>query len=285
MSVPHGLPTVAIDAHIHLYDPTRPEGVPWPSPTDEQLYRPHLPDDYRAASAGLGIKGTIVVEASSWRADNEWLLDLADVDPLIVAVVGSLTPGGPDFRSDLEYFCQHPRFVGIRLGTPWTNILAENIDNAQFLDDLRALDAADRSLDLVGMGGSGPAMLANVVALTERVPELRIIIQHLPYALPTDLAVLRDYRANLERLHERPNVFAKICNLGTANVDALDEIFATFGSQRLMYGSNWPVATRSVPFITPLQLLTDYARKVGPGTIDNLLRRSAAAAYHLWLPG
>ena len=29
----------------------------------------------------------------------------------------------------------HPRFVGIRIGTPWTNILAENVTNERFLDD------------------------------------------------------------------------------------------------------------------------------------------------------
>ena len=37
-----------IDTHTHFYDPTRPEGVPWPNPNDEVLYRRVMPDDYKA---------------------------------------------------------------------------------------------------------------------------------------------------------------------------------------------------------------------------------------------
>src|SRR5471032_1139521 len=32
-----------IDTHIHLFDPTRPQGVPWPEPTNKILYQPALP--------------------------------------------------------------------------------------------------------------------------------------------------------------------------------------------------------------------------------------------------
>jgi len=67
---PNGVP--AIDTHVHFYDPTRPEGVPWPRPSEALLYAPHLPDKFRAASASLNVLGTIVVEASPWVEDNQW---------------------------------------------------------------------------------------------------------------------------------------------------------------------------------------------------------------------
>ena len=66
-----------IDCHTHFYDPGRPQGVPWPGKSETALYRPVYPRDYRALAAPLGITGTVVVEASAWPADNDWILDLA----------------------------------------------------------------------------------------------------------------------------------------------------------------------------------------------------------------
>src|SRR5277367_5009389 len=55
-----------IDAHTHFYDPTRPEGVPWPPRDDKLLYRPVLPKDYRAVPVPRPVTGTVVIEASAW---------------------------------------------------------------------------------------------------------------------------------------------------------------------------------------------------------------------------
>src|SRR5215207_6789988 len=61
-----------IDTHIHLYDPTRPQGVPYPAPDAPTA----LPDRYRSDVEPLGITGAIKVEASPWVEDNLWVLDL-----------------------------------------------------------------------------------------------------------------------------------------------------------------------------------------------------------------
>ena len=70
-----------IDTHTHFYDPTRPEGVPWPPADNELLYRTVLPEHHRALAVPEGVTGTVVVEASAWLADNQWILDLAADDP------------------------------------------------------------------------------------------------------------------------------------------------------------------------------------------------------------
>ncbi len=66
-----------IDAHVHFYDPSRPQGVPWPNKKDDVLYQKTLPADFRKA-AGPGVQVAIVVEASPWVEDSGWLLDLAE---------------------------------------------------------------------------------------------------------------------------------------------------------------------------------------------------------------
>ncbi len=61
-----------IDCHTHFYDPTRPEGVPWPS-KDSPLFRPVYPDHWHALAAPHGIHETVVVEASKVLQDNDWI--------------------------------------------------------------------------------------------------------------------------------------------------------------------------------------------------------------------
>ena len=83
--------TPVIDTHVHLFDPRRPQGVPYSGPKGQppQLA---LPETYRQQIPGTGIVGAIVVEASSWVEDNLWILERAASDPLFVGVVGSLDP-------------------------------------------------------------------------------------------------------------------------------------------------------------------------------------------------
>ena len=79
-----------VDTHTHFYDPARPQGVPWPSPGEEHLYRTVLPRHYKALAEPEGVTATVVVEASPWVEDNQWILDLAAADPFIVGLVGHL---------------------------------------------------------------------------------------------------------------------------------------------------------------------------------------------------
>ena len=88
-----------IDTHIHLFDPTRPGGVPWPEPSDTVLYKPALPDRYQQLAKSFGVVGAIAIEASPLPQDNGWLLATAKKNPLMVGVIGDLIPGSPEFES------------------------------------------------------------------------------------------------------------------------------------------------------------------------------------------
>ena len=81
-----------IDTHTHFYDPTRPQGVPWPPPAERTLYRRVLPPEFVAVSQPHGVTATVVVEASPWLEDNQWVLDLATDNP-VIAVSGPSESG------------------------------------------------------------------------------------------------------------------------------------------------------------------------------------------------
>ena len=54
-------PFPVVDTHTHFYDPTRPQGVPWPSKDDPLLYRSVLPKEFQALTKPFGVTGTVIV--------------------------------------------------------------------------------------------------------------------------------------------------------------------------------------------------------------------------------
>ena len=240
-----------IDAHIHLFDTTRPQGVPWPTKQDGILYQPALPDRYRKIAVRQGIVGAIEVEASPWLEDNQWVLELAAKNKIIVGTVGNLEPGKPEFRKQLERFQRNPLFRGIRYGNIWDRDLGREIAKPEFVADLRVLADPDLALDTANQT---PALVTAAVRVTDQVPKLRVVLDHLPQmAPPADPAARKAYETDLRELGTRPQVYVKISEVlrrvegkipQELNFyrDRLDQIFGIFGEDRVIFGSDGPTA-------------------------------------------
>ncbi|WP_138992723.1 amidohydrolase [Larkinella sp. C7] len=278
-----------IDTHIHLFDTNRPQGVPWPTPKDSILYKPALPERYRKIAVPLGIVGAIVVEASPWVEDNQWVLDVAATDKIIVGTVGNLEPGKPDFRQQLERFQRNPLFRGIRYGNLWEHDLSRQLANPRFVADLRFLAQAGLVLDTAN---PNPALLAAIVRVTDLVPNLRVIIDHLPQMTPPEAAAARKTaEADLQALGKRPQVYVKISEVlrrvdGTIPQtlpfyrERLDTLFDRFGEERLLYGSDWPNSDQWRPFHVGLGLVKEYFNAKGRTVAEKYFWKNSVAAYH-----
>ena len=278
-----------IDSHTHFYDPTRPEGVPWPPKDDTLLYRRVLPEHYRALHKPAEVAGTIVVEASPLIDDNQWVLDLAAGDPFIVGFIGNLPVGNSDFMRHLNDFSHNPIFRGIRLSE---ERLRAGIATEPFMGDLRLLADYGLALDVVG----SPAMLQSVATLARELPHLRIVIDHLAGAKIDGHPVDAKWRAGMAEAAHEGNVFCKVSGLveGTGRTDksapkdlgfyvpALDSVWELFGEDRLIYGSNWPVSERFATCNSVQQIVTDYFQTKGLPASQKFFSRNAGNAYN-WL--
>jgi predicted TIM-barrel fold metal-dependent hydrolase len=279
-----------VDCHTHFYDPTRPEGIPWPSKDDRPLYRPVLPRHFLELAAPLGVTQTVVVEASPRVEDNAWLLELADKNPAVVGVVGNLTPGRAEFADHVKRFSSHKRFRGIRIGH---DALQAGLAQPDFLVDIRRLAEHDLELDVNG----GPSMPADIARLAEKIPDLRIVVNHLANLDLDGRSPPAAWREGMEAAARHPRVYCKVSALveharpsgakpdapAPADVDfyrpVLDAIWGIFGDDRLIYGSNWPVSERPATYETLFYIVEKYVKDRGPAAVEKFFWKNARAAY------
>lgn len=281
-------PIPIIDTHIHLFDPRRPEGVPWPPSDDPIRYKPALPDRLRGLAEPLGVVGAIELECSPWVEDNQWVLDIADEDPFIVGTVGSLELGESEFRPLLERFSANPLFRGVRYGNIWDRDLRGELEKPEFVEGLRVLAAAGLTLDTANQTVE---LLEDVIRATDLVPDLQVIVDHLPnLATPTDPARRAAYQAAMTELGSRPRVFVKVSAVlqnrdGEVSYELdpyrekLDEIWETFGEDRLLYGSDWPNSDPLGSYAQVLAVVREYFMEKGPAAAEKYFWRNSVRAY------
>ncbi|MBL9135098.1 MAG: amidohydrolase family protein [Verrucomicrobiales bacterium] len=275
-----------VDTHTHFYDPLRPGGVPWPAEGDRFLYRTVLPSEYERIARPLGIEGTLVVEASHWVSDNDWVLDLARREPFLVGVVGHLQPGGAGFAEDLERLSGNLRFRGIRIGS---SEVASACRNAKVLRDLMRVTDAGLVLDvLVGM-----EQLMNVEELASKLPGQSIVINHCANVHVTGQVPPLAYRELITLCARNPRVYMKVSGLveGTGRTDGtaprdvdfyrplLDTIWNAFGEDRLIFGSNWPVSAQFAPLEVVHGIVAEYFTERGPVAFAKYFGGNAASVY------
>jgi predicted TIM-barrel fold metal-dependent hydrolase len=276
-------PIPIIDTHIHLFDPSRPQGVPWPPKDGAVPYQTTLPARFRQ-----GVVGAIEVECSPWLEDNQWVLDVAEKDPIMVGTVGNLEPGHAGFSRNLERFHRNRLFRGIRYGYLWGRDFRAGIAKSDGIAGLKLLAEADLVLDTVG---PHVEFLEAVVRVTDAVPNLRIVIDHLPrLARPEQPQQGAAYDAAMRELGQRSQVYVKVSEVlnrveGRVPHELsfyrpkLDELWQTFGEDRLLYGSDWP---NSVPLGTYEQvfgIVHEYFTAKGREAAEKYFWKNSVAAY------
>jgi predicted TIM-barrel fold metal-dependent hydrolase len=282
-------PIPILDAHIHLFDPTRPGGVPWPPKDDAVLYKPSTPERYVALSTQFDVVGAIAIEASPLASDNDWLLHVAEKHPVIVGVIGDLVPSSPSYRRDLDRLRQNPLFLGFRYGNLWDRDLSVDLHKPGFIEGLKELAAAALVLECAN---PDPSLIRAILDVAERVPGLTIVIDHLPHvSVPAEAAARDAYWANLRHLARNPHVFVKLSEIpsllnGALVTDpefyrgALDAIWDVFGEDHILFGSDWPNSDHVAPYAQTLALVRSYIAQKSSAAQQKYFWKNSIAAYH-----
>ncbi|WP_071796659.1 amidohydrolase family protein [Natronohydrobacter thiooxidans] len=231
-----------IDSHQHFWRIARGD-YGWMDDSVAPIRRDILPADLAPLARAGGISGTVLVQAAPTVEETLFLLDLADSDPLIRAVVGWVDLSG-DVGAQLERIA-HPALRGIR---PMLQDIAQTdwILRPGHIDALRMVARAGLRMDAL----ITPRHLGVIDRLAQEIPELPIVIDHCakPVFDGSDPGAM--WREGMTRLARHPQVFCKLSGLANEfgsgwSAQSLRPVFehvlAAFGPARLMWGSDWPV--------------------------------------------
>jgi predicted TIM-barrel fold metal-dependent hydrolase len=170
----------------------------------------------------------------------------------------------------------------------WGRKFAEEAARPAFAADLKLLAGAGLVLDTAN---PDPALIETVVRLTDRVPELRLVVDHLPQCTPpSDAAGRTAYNANLRELGKRPRVYVKLSQIfrridGKVVEDPafyrarLDELYGIFGEDRVLYGSDWPNSDQWAPYPKVLGLVREYFSGKSRAAQEKYFWKNSVAAY------
>jgi L-fuconolactonase len=278
-----------IDTHIHLFDQTRPQGAPYTggrgAPDAPSV--PALPPRYRTVVAEpLGIVGAIEVEASPWIEDNLWVLEVAQTDPIMVGTVGNLEPDKPGFPEFLERYHKNPLFRGIRYGNLWGRDFTKASENPAFIDGLKLLAQVGLVLDTAN---PRITLLEAVVRITDQVPDLRVVLDHLPSMEPT-VAERPICERLLAEIGKRPQIYVKLSEIvhrvnGRVSFDVnsyrddLDYLIGVFGEDRILFGSDWPNSDAVGPVDKIIGVVRQYFAGKPRALQEKYFWKNSIAAY------
>lgn len=242
-----------LDAHCHFWALKRGD-YDWlagDNPAFAKLRRDFLPPDYPA-------KGRVIaVQAAASLAETEFLLQLAAQEPDIAGVIGWVDLSDP--AAPIAHLAQNQKLRGLR---PMLQDIAQTdwLIQAPLVANLNAMREYGLCFDALVTTRHLPVLHR----FSAQNPELSIIIDHAAKPQPQ---AGRDWLSGLKALGQQGNCSCKLSGLVTelspadlANpLPALRKIFLRlldiFGSNRLIWGSDWPVVTLATPF-TEWQALT-----------------------------
>ena len=300
-----------IDCHIHLFDRTRaqnafpgggrkgpdaPPGAGRKGPPDAAKGGPPRPPRrsvmtpalYREIAVPQGVKGAIAIEASPRLDENDWVLETIEKDTIMVGYIGDLEPDKPDYGQYLEKYHKNPLFLGIRYGTLWNRDLGAMLSNAEFVSGLKLLSQAGMVLETANQT---PGLIDATLRTADKVPGLRIVIDHLPQMEPpSDSAARSAYESNLRELAKRPQVWLKVSEVirrveGQVPTDPnfykprLDELFGIFGEDHVLFGSDFPNSDQWGTYETVMSLVRPYFMAKGRAIAEKYFWKNSVAAY------
>lgn len=240
-----------VDAHQHYWIVNRGD-YGWLTPEAGVLYRDYTPADLVPQLAANGIEKSVVVQAAPTLAETQFLLTLCEQETTLAGVVGWLDLEAPDFAVQLERLRANPYFVGIR---PMLQDMEDEkyILRPQVLRSLERLADEQFPIDLLVRSQHLP----HVIEMLKLVPGIKAVVDHL--AKP-DIAKgqFEPWRTQMSEIASFRNVYCKLSGMVTEAkhrawtiddfIPYVHHVIATFGSDRVMYGSDWPVCLLSASY-------------------------------------
>lgn len=238
-----------IDAHQHFweYDALRHM---WINENMLTLRRNYIPQDLKMELEANGLDGSVAVQASQAESETEFLISLAKQNDSIKAIVGWVDLRSREVEDRLLYFTEaSPKIKGFR------HVIHDEADinfilDKNFLNGVSKLSKFGLTYDILIF----PIHLKTTIEFIKKFPDQKFVIDHIakPNIEKAEISLWKSYMHTLGKFD---NVWCKLSGMVTEAkwnvwkyedfVPYLDVVFDSFGPERLMFGSDWPVCLLS----------------------------------------
>lgn len=272
-----------IDAHQHFWSLARGD-YGWLTPEMEPIYRDFLPADLGPLLTEAGIDGTILVQAAPTVAETEFMIGLAREEPFIRGVVGWVDFEDPRAPGEIARLAGQSALVGLR---PMIQDIADDdwMLGEGLVTTFGALIAADLTFDALTL----PRHLPALRELLARHPNMRTVIDHGSKPMIRD-GIMDGWHQDMAALASETSAFCKLSGLVTEaradwTVDDLrpyvDHLLDTFGPDRLVWGSDWPVCTLASSYGEWVEATGELLSGLAEDERSAILGGNAARAYRM----
>jgi L-fuconolactonase len=272
-----------IDSHQHFwkFDPVRDS---WISEEMSAIRRNFFPNDLEPMLTENKNVGCVSVQADQSEAETEFLLQLADQNEFIKGVVGWVDLRSPDLKERLTHFKKFKKLTGFRhvvQGEPKGFLLQEKV-----IDGVNLLHEYGFTYDLLIYH----YQLEDALQFVSKVSDVKIVLDHI--AKPSiRTGEKTHWELNVAALATHKNVWCKISGMVTEAdwkkwkpddfYPYLDEVFEAFGTDRIMYGSDWPVCLVAATYDEQLSIVQSYLSKFSAEEKLQVMDGNARRFYNL----
>ena len=249
-----------IDAHHHAWKYNQAT-YSWIDESMTAIRADFYPEQLLPSLERNGVIGTVLVQSDQSPADNQFMLSLVKANPFIKGIVGWIDLVAPDLDEQLSEWKDEPLMKGFR-----------HVAQAE-PDDFLARPEIIRGIEAVGLFGFTydilikPPQMAAALQLVKSLPDQPFVIDHIakPYIASGEIAA---WKNDMKLLASCPNVCCKVSGMVTEadwknwkSIDFrpyLDVVFEAFGTNRLMYGSDWPVCLVSASYDEVIGIASEF---------------------------
>lgn len=285
-------PAAIVDPHFHVWDRKKLR-LSWLDNAGPLLNRDYSLADYREAIAGLNVVRSVYVEVEvdpdQQEAEARFAAGLCGrLESSVAGVVIGGRPGTEGFAGYIGEFKGDPCIRGVRAPFP-----VGHSREARFVKDMALLGQLQLSFDLLLDAGTMP----QAAELAKAAPGTRFILDHCGNASPAwfapggDRAAAERWRKGIVSLAGQTNVACKISGAaesGPAEVATIANItpivnhcLDSFGPERVMFASNWPVCLKSITIRGWVEMLRQIIAPRGESFAEKMFSRNAARWYRL----
>jgi L-fuconolactonase len=277
-----------IDSHHHIWDLSVRDQEWIVGGAMQPLRRNFSISDLEEVSSTSRMDKTILVQTVTDYTETPELLKIAQSEQLVGAVVGWLKIDAQDAIEHLHRYLDLPGaeyLKGIRdiaQDHPDPNYLAK----PETISNVRKLGELGITYDLLTKVPELPA----AIKLVSACPDVQFVMDHISKPRIAKQEI-EPWKTLMSELASFPNVLCKVSGLVTeANWKEwqvkdfkpyVDHVIEIFTPQRLMFGSDWPVANLGGTYSEIVRLAEDLTSGLSPSESESFWHRTASAAYRL----